>query len=171
MPRGPTGEEGEEEGQEEGGQIKKWEENEREIGKRDLHTPLDASLLPSAGREKTSASLNFPGVRFADENIIIKPHKETQVVVESMKKNEVQDTRPKEEVEEMVEVDWFGTPLANSTLPDYTTMYRHHYPNPHLYHHHHLHQRGGRLEGVAGKTRELHEQVVMDKVYILFILI
>lgn len=78
-------------------------------------------------------------------------------MVESMRKNEVKDTRPKEEVEEMVDVDWFGIPLANSTLPDYTSMYRHHYPNPH----HYLQERGYRQEGPAGKTRELHEQVII----------
>ncbi|MPD04571.1 hypothetical protein E2C01_100265 [Portunus trituberculatus] len=74
-----------------------------------------------------------------------------------MKKNEVMDTRPKEEVEEMVEVDWFGIPLADSTLPDYTSMYRHHYPNPH-----HLPREVGGMVGPAGKPRELHEQVFMS---------
>lgn len=158
MPGGPNGEEGEEEA----GETKKWEDTTREGAKRETHTSADPSRLPSAGRERTSASLDFPGVRFADEDIITKPHQETQVVVESMRRNAVQDTRPKEEVEEMVEVDWFGIPLANSTLPDYTSMYRHHYPNPHHYLYRQMQEQAGEHEGTAGKTRELHEQVNIE---------
>ncbi|XP_042228855.1 uncharacterized protein LOC121870948 [Homarus americanus] len=85
---------------------------------------------PPAGQEKSAAALHFPGVRFADENITTKPQQETQVVVESLRNNTMEDVRPPEKEEvEVVEVDWLGVPLASSTLPDYTSMYRHHYPD------------------------------------------
>nr|XP_045625180.1 uncharacterized protein LOC123774710 [Procambarus clarkii] len=92
--------------------------------------PLVLGLMPPAGKEKPAAALDFPGVRFVDENITTKPHQETQVVVESLRKNTVHEVRPQQEaVEEVAEVDWLGVPLAASTLPDYTSMYRHNYPD------------------------------------------
>lgn len=159
MQRGPAGEEEEDE---EAGVAKRREGNERGSARRETIISLDPSRLPSAGEEKPSKALEFPGVRFADRDITTKPQQETQVVVESLRENEVQDARPREEVEEMVDVDWFGTPLAMSTLPDYTSMYRHHYPNPHHYLHRHprLEDGGGTQEAMAGKTREIYEQVL-----------
>lgn len=165
MQREHAGEEGEEE---EAGEAK-TDGNERGNGKRATPTSLDPSRLPSAGEEKPSAALEFPGVRFADHNITTKPQQETQVVVESLRENEVRDARPQEQVEEMVEVDWFGTPLAVSTLPDFTSMYRQHYPNPHHFlHRHQLQERGGTQEGTAPRTREIHEQVLFV-VLVLFL--
>lgn len=91
-------------------------------------TTLRKEDLPVAGKEKYGAALDFPGVRFADDTIATKPQQETQVVIESLRENRVEDVRPSEVEEEVVEVDWLGVPLATSTLPDYTSMYRHHYP-------------------------------------------
>lgn len=159
-----------EEGEEEEAAGAKPVGNEKGNGRRATPTSLDPSRLPSAGEEKPSAALEFPGVRFADHNITTKPQQETQVVVESLRENEVKDARPREEVEEMVEVDWFGTPLADSTLPDFISMYRQHYPNPHhfLHRHHHLQEPGWTQEVTAPRAREIHEQVIFA-VLVMFI--
>ncbi|XP_068217778.1 uncharacterized protein [Palaemon carinicauda] len=85
--------------------------------------------VPTAGEEKEAKALDFPGVRFADQNITTKPKQETQVVVESLRENAVKDERLKEgEPEAVAEVDWLGVPLATSTLPDFVSMYRKDYP-------------------------------------------
>ncbi|XP_066974363.1 uncharacterized protein [Macrobrachium rosenbergii] len=91
----------------------------------------DVEPVPTAGEEKEAKALDFPGVRFADENITTRPEKESQVVIESLKENTVKDERSKEEEEEpeaVAEVDWLGVPLATSTLPDFVSMYRKDYP-------------------------------------------
>ncbi|XP_042886125.1 uncharacterized protein LOC122262228 [Penaeus japonicus] len=90
--------------------------------------PPSPSKSP-AGQEKHGQALDFPGVRFADENATTKPQQETQVVIESLRDNRVQDERTLDlPPDEVVEVDWLGVPLARSTLPDFVSMYRQHYP-------------------------------------------
>ncbi|KAK3866464.1 hypothetical protein Pcinc_028008 [Petrolisthes cinctipes] len=111
--------------------------------------------LPVAGKEKHGAALDFPGVRFADDTIATKPQQETQVVIESLRENKVEDVRPCEAQEEVVEVDWLGVPLATSTLPDYTSMYRHHYPH---YPHSLTSSYSQRTLKEEKKEREIYEQ-------------
>ncbi|KAK7080557.1 hypothetical protein SK128_010950 [Halocaridina rubra] len=90
---------------------------------------MNASL-PTAGIEKEAQVLDFPGVRFADQNITTKPQQETQVVVESLKENSTKDVRPPDREPEVVaEVDWLGVPLSERTLPDFVSMYRQDYPH------------------------------------------
>ncbi|XP_071523390.1 uncharacterized protein [Panulirus ornatus] len=114
--------------------------------------------MPMAGKEKPGIALDFPGVRFADENMTTKPQQETQVVVESLRENTMENVKSaQKEAEEMVEVDWLGVPLAASTLPDYTSMYHHHFSD-------HtgeacLTHDPQTLQGTEKKAdRELHEQ-------------